>query len=164
MLRIGHGYDIHRFNEQGDYILLAGVKIPHSKGIVAHSDGDVLIHAVCDALLGACSLGDIGHYFPDTEAQYKNADSRLLLAHVLKQVFKYHYRVVNIDATVITETPKLAPYIPLMCQNLAHDLQISVNDVNIKAKTNETLDDIGQKLAIAAHAVTLIRKINENIN
>jgi 2-C-methyl-D-erythritol 2,4-cyclodiphosphate synthase len=160
MIRIGHGYDIHRFEETAtrSYICLGGVQIPFEKGIVAHSDGDVVIHAICDALLGALALGDIGQHFPDTDPQYKNCDSRYLLQQVLKKVQQQGYQVGNVDISVIAQAPKLAPYLPLMREILSQDLQISINDISVKARTNEGLDAVGQKLGIAVHAVVLVIK------
>jgi 2-C-methyl-D-erythritol 2,4-cyclodiphosphate synthase len=160
MIRIGHGYDIHRFEEQASkrYIMLGGVKIDYDKGLVAHSDGDVVIHAICDALLGACALGDIGQHFPDTDAKYKNCNSRDLLRHVREKIAACGYSVGNIDVTIIAQAPKLAPHRLLMQENLAQDLQTSMNNINVKATTNEGLDALGQKLGIAVHAVALLVK------
>lgn len=160
MIRIGHGFDIHRFEETVTkyYVFLGGVKIPHEKGIVAHSDGDVAIHAICDALLGACALGDIGRHFPDTDPQFKNCDSRELLKQVVHKVHELNYRVGNVDVTIIAQVPRVLPHVELMKEYLAADLKISINDINIKATTNEKLDDIGQKMGIAVHAVALIHK------
>ena len=158
MMRIGHGYDIHRFEEipSKKFIILGGVSIPYEKGIVAHSDGDVVIHAICDALLGACALGDIGKHFPDTSPQYKNANSRDLLQAVLVKIQSCGYKIGNIDVSIIAQAPKLSPHIPLMQEILAADLQTSINQISVKATTNEGLDAIGHQLGIAVHAVALL--------
>ncbi|MBN9286984.1 MAG: 2-C-methyl-D-erythritol 2,4-cyclodiphosphate synthase [Gammaproteobacteria bacterium] len=162
MMRIGHGYDIHRLEEDNNitkqYIILGGVQIPYERGIVAHSDGDVVIHAICDALLGACGLGDIGQHFPDTDPKYKNHDSREFLRLILQKVLAQGYVIGNVDVSIIAQAPKLAPHILLMRENLALDLQTSVNNVNVKATTHERLDAVGQKLGIAVHAVALLVK------
>ncbi len=159
-MRIGHGYDIHRFETQPtrQFIVLGGVHIPYERGLLAHSDGDVVIHAICDALLGACALGDIGQHFPDTDLRYKDCDSRTLLCHVVDLVHLAHLSVANVDVTIIAQAPKLAPYTQAMRENLAQDLQVSLNAINIKATTNEQLDALGQKLGIAVHAVALLKK------
>lgn len=164
-MRIGHGYDIHRFEETPtrDYITLGGVKIPHDRGIVAHSDGDLVIHAICDALLGAMALGDIGRHFPDTDPALKNMDSRIFLRSIMQKVFDGGYVVGNVDVTIIAQAPRLAPFVDLMRETLAQDLQVSVNEVNVKATTHERLDAIGNKLGIAAHAVAIVRKTDANI-
>ena len=153
--RIGHGYDIHRL-EAGEGVTLGGVRIACPYRIVAHSDGDVLIHALCDALLGAAALGDIGKLFPDTDAQYKNADSRGLLREVMKRITAKGYAVVNADLTLIAQVPKVAPHTAVMCTNLAADLGVAVDAVNVKATTPEGLDALGRKEGIAAHAVVLL--------
>ena len=155
-MRIGHGYDVHAFTE-GDHIRLGGVDIPYSRGLAAHSDGDVLIHAVCDALLGAAALGDIGRHFPDSEDQYRNADSRVFLRRVVGLLNQQGYVIGNVDSTVIAQAPKLAPQISAMRDNLAHDLDVPVDRVNVKATTTERLGFIGRKEGIAVHAVALIR-------
>ncbi|EEF79566.1 2C-methyl-D-erythritol 2,4-cyclodiphosphate synthase [Methylophaga thiooxydans DMS010] len=155
MMRIGHGYDVHRFIENRP-LIIGGMTIPHSHGLEAHSDGDVLIHAVCDALLGAAGLWDIGHHFPDTDAAFKNIDSRVLLRRVISDLTDLGWKVGNIDATVIAQAPKLAPYIPAMRSVLAEDLAIADTAINIKATTTEKLGFAGRKEGIAAHAVTLI--------
>ncbi|WP_043888233.1 2-C-methyl-D-erythritol 2,4-cyclodiphosphate synthase [Methylophaga thiooxydans] len=154
-MRIGHGYDVHRFIENRP-LIIGGMTIPHSHGLEAHSDGDVLIHAVCDALLGAAGLWDIGHHFPDTDAAFKNIDSRVLLRRVISDLTDLGWKVGNIDATVIAQAPKLAPYIPAMRSVLAEDLAIADTAINIKATTTEKLGFAGRKEGIAAHAVTLI--------
>lgn len=155
-MRIGHGYDVHAFTE-GDHITLGGVRIPHSHAFAAHSDGDVLIHALCDALLGALALGDIGKHFPDTEAEFENIDSRKLLRHVVELMHQQGYRLGNADMTVIAQTPKLATHIDAMRENIAADLQAAIDQVNVKATTTEKLGFAGRKEGIAAHAVVLLR-------
>jgi 2-C-methyl-D-erythritol 2,4-cyclodiphosphate synthase len=154
-MRIGHGYDVHRFGE-GDHITLGGVKIPYELGFIAHSDGDVLLHAICDALLGACALGDIGRHFPDTDPAYKGADSRHLLRHVMALVADKGWRVVNLDCTIVAQAPKLAPFVDAMRAAIAADLETDVSAVNVKATTTEKLGFCGRKEGIAAHAVVLL--------
>ncbi len=156
-MRIGHGYDVHRFAVNRP-LIIGGVTIPHSHGLEAHSDGDVLIHAICDALLGAAGLWDIGHHFPDTDQTFKNIDSRVLLRRVMADLFERGWVVNNIDATVIAQVPKLAPFIPDMKSLLATDMAIDEEELNIKATTTEKLGYIGRKEGIAAHAVALLRK------
>lgn len=165
MIRIGHGYDIHRLeaNTQKNGIILGGVEIAYEKSFVAHSDGDVLIHALIDALLGAAALGDIGQHFPDTDPKYKNANSRTLLQDVLQKIIKLNYRVNNIDITIIAEKPKLAPHIAMIRETLAGDLQIPYNNVNVKAKTNEQCDAVGHREAIVAFAVVTLLNINDSL-
>jgi 2-C-methyl-D-erythritol 2,4-cyclodiphosphate synthase len=158
MIRIGHGFDAHRFGS-GDHVVLGGVRIPHDRGVVAHSDGDVLIHALCDALLGAAALGDIGHHFPDSDPQYRGADSRELLRRVVKLLHERSLTVVNVDLTLIAEAPRVAPYIADMQQHLARDLSLDEAAVNIKATTTEGMGWIGRGEGLAAHAVTLVRAI-----
>src|ERR1700712_815815 len=133
-MRIGHGYDVHRFAE-GDFITLGGVRIAHTFGLLAHSDGDVLLHALSDAILGAAALGDIGKHFPDTDPQFKGADSRTLLKEAARRVVATGYSIGNVDATIIAQRPKMAPHIAAMCANIAEDLGVAVGQVNIKAKT-----------------------------
>jgi len=154
-MRIGHGFDVHAFDE-GDFITLGGMKIPHSHGLKAHSDGDVALHALADALLGAAALGDIGQHFPDTDEQWKGADSRMLLRHVVSLVADKGYRVGNVDITIIAQAPKMAPYIADMRAVIAADLQVRTDDVNVKATTTEKLGYIGRKEGIAVHAVALL--------
>tara|TARA_R110002110_G_scaffold91264_2_gene237465 strand:- start:86421 stop:86900 length:480 start_codon:yes stop_codon:yes gene_type:complete len=154
-MRIGHGYDVHRFGA-GDSIILGGVRIAHDHGLVAHSDGDVLIHALCDALLGAIGQGDIGRHFPDTDAANADIDSRLLLQRVMALVADAGWEIGNVDATIVAQAPKMAPHISAMCQNLAHDLATSVAQVNVKATTTEKLGFAGRGEGIAAHAVVLL--------
>lgn len=157
MLRIGQGYDVHRFKDDGD-IILAGVTIDYEQGIEAHSDGDVVLHALCDALLGAAVLGDIGKHFPDTDPAFKGADSRVLLRHVYAIVQQKGYQVVNLDITIIAQAPKMAPHISAMCSNIAADLNIDVDCVNVKATTTERLGFEGRKEGIAVQAITLLEK------
>jgi 2-C-methyl-D-erythritol 2,4-cyclodiphosphate synthase len=154
-MRIGHGYDAHAFT-QGRPLILGGVTIPHDKGLAAHSDGDAVIHALCDALLGAAALGDIGKYFPDTDNQFKNIDSRLLLRKVVALLEKEGHRIINVDITVLAQAPKLAPFIDDMRQNLAEDLKTAINNVSIKASTTERMGFIGREEGIAAYAVALL--------
>ncbi|WP_456380031.1 2-C-methyl-D-erythritol 2,4-cyclodiphosphate synthase [Thiolapillus sp.] len=154
-MRIGHGYDAHRFGP-GDHVVLGGVSIPHHQGLIAHSDGDVLIHALCDALLGAAGLGDIGRHFPDSDPAFKGIDSRILLRKVMEELQQRGFRPVNIDATVIAQQPRLEAYIEIMQTHLAADLGIEASLVNIKATTTEKMGFTGRGEGIAAHAVVLI--------
>jgi 2-C-methyl-D-erythritol 2,4-cyclodiphosphate synthase len=155
-MRIGIGYDVHAFGS-GDHVILGGERIAHSHGLVAHSDGDVLIHALCDALLGALALGDIGKHFPPDAEQWRDADSRLLLRTVLALVNERGYRVGNVDAVVVCEAPKLAPHIDAMRRNLAEDLRVDIDAVGIKATTSERLGFTGRGEGIAAQAVALLQ-------
>ena len=155
MIRVGQGYDVHRFNE-GDHIILGGVKIPYEKGLEAHSDGDVVLHALSDALLGAAALGDIGKHFPDTDPEFKGADSRVLLRHVYSIVQAKGYRLVNADITIIAQAPKMAPYIAEMCGHITEDLQVALDCINVKATTTEKLGFEGRKEGIAVQAAVLI--------
>ena len=157
-MRIGHGYDVHRLVE-GRKLILGGVEILYEKGLLGHSDADVLLHAISDSLLGAAALGDIGKHFPDSDEKYKGADSLVLLAEVAKILRENGYFTVNVDATVLAQAPKLAPHIPLMRKNIASALGIDVNDVSVKATTEEGLGFTGNKEGIAAHAVCLIDRI-----
>jgi 2-C-methyl-D-erythritol 2,4-cyclodiphosphate synthase len=154
-MRIGHGYDVHRFGE-GEFITLGGVRIPHSSGLIAHSDGDVLLHALADALLGAAALGDIGKHFPDTDPTFKGADSRTLLRHVLGLLQAKGWQVANIDATIVAQAPKMAPHIEHMRALIAEDLQVALDAVNVKATTTEKLGFTGREEGIAVHAVALL--------
>ncbi|TLX57060.1 2-C-methyl-D-erythritol 2,4-cyclodiphosphate synthase [Stutzerimonas nosocomialis] len=156
-MRIGHGYDVHRFGE-GTFITLGGVRIPHTCGLLAHSDGDVLLHALCDALLGAAALGDIGKHFPDTDPQFKGADSRVLLRHVVAQVRARGWQVGNVDATIVAQAPKMAPHIETMRTSIAEDLEVEMDQVNVKATTTEKLGFVGREEGIAVHAVALLVK------
>ena len=157
-MRIGHGYDVHRLVEGRD-LFLGGVKIPYELGLDGHSDADVLLHAVMDALLGAAGLRDIGYHFPDTDPAYKGADSRLLLREVGKKITAAGYRVGNIDVTMIAQKPKLKPYIPQMVQNIAEDLKIAENQINIKATTEEKLGFTGNGEGMSCHAVCLLESL-----
>mgnify|MGYP001280399521 CR=1 FL=1 len=159
-MRVGHGFDVHRFSE-GDHIVIAGVTIPFCKGIEAHSDGDVVIHAVCDALLGACALGDIGRHFPDSDPKFKGRDSRFFLRKIQTLVSDNGYKLVNLDCTVVCEKPKVAPYVEIMNQNLATDLDASLTQVNVKATTTEMLGFTGREEGIAAFAVVSLVPIDE---
>ncbi|SJN15221.1 2-C-methyl-D-erythritol 2,4-cyclodiphosphate synthase [Halomonas citrativorans] len=154
-MRIGHGFDVHRFGP-GDHLMIGGVKLPFSQGFVAHSDGDVLLHAVSDALLGACALGDIGHHFPDTDPEWKGADSRMLLRHVMSLVRAEGYEIVNLDATLMAQAPKMAPHIATMRQTIADTLNVSLGQVNVKATTTERLGFTGRGEGIAAETVVLL--------
>lgn len=158
MIRVGQGYDVHRFGD-GDHIILGGVSIPYLQGLEAHSDGDVVLHALCDALLGALALGDIGKHFPDTDPAFKGADSRVLLRHVYGIVQAKGYRLVNADMTIIAQAPKMAPHIAAMCANIAEDCQVDVDRINVKATTTEKLGFEGRKEGIAVQAVVLVEKL-----
>ena len=155
-MRIGHGYDVHRLVENRK-LILGGVTIPHEKGLLGHSDADVLVHAIMDSLCGAAALGDIGKLFPDNDDAYLDADSLVLLSKVRSYLLELNYSIINIDATVIAQAPKLAPYIEQMRENIASVLKIDVNQINVKATTEEKLGFTGEKLGIAAHAVCLIQ-------
>lgn len=157
-MRIGHGYDVHRLVENRD-LILGGVKIPYSLGLDGHSDADVLLHAVMDALLGAAALRDIGYHFPDTDPAYKGADSRVLLRAVSEKIAAVGYRISNIDVTMIAQKPKLKEYIPLMMQNIAADLGLSLSQVNIKATTEEHLGFTGSGEGMSCHAVCLLENL-----
>jgi 2-C-methyl-D-erythritol 2,4-cyclodiphosphate synthase len=155
VIRIGNGYDVHAFTE-GNYIILGGEEIPHNKAFLAHSDGDVLIHALCDALLGALALGDIGHHFPDNDDKFKNIDSRLLLRHIIEIIHKKNYKLGNCDCTVVAQNPKLAPYIMDMRMNLSKDLGVNIDAVSVKATTTEKLGFSGRSEGIEVYAVVLL--------
>ncbi|MCX7082352.1 MAG: 2-C-methyl-D-erythritol 2,4-cyclodiphosphate synthase [Methylococcales bacterium] len=157
MIRVGQGYDVHRFND-GDFIILGGVKIDYEQGLEAHSDGDVVLHALCDALLGAAALGDIGKHFPDTDPEFKGADSRVLLRHVYRIVQDLGYHLVNADITIIAQAPKMAPHVAAMCQIIAEDLSVDIDCINVKATTTEKLGFEGRKEGIAVQAIVLIEK------
>jgi len=159
MYRIGTGYDIHKLAEGRD-LIIGGVKITHEKGLLGHSDADVLIHAIIDALLGALALDDIGTLFPDTDPKYKDIDSTVLLEHVYKLIQNKGYSVVNIDSNIIAQAPKMMPYIPKMKTRLCKILKINQNNLSIKAKTKEKLDSVGHNLAIEATAVVLLKNKN----
>ncbi|MFK5985067.1 MAG: 2-C-methyl-D-erythritol 2,4-cyclodiphosphate synthase [Pseudomonadota bacterium] len=164
-MRIGHGYDAHRFNQtsknpEQQFITIGGVKIPHTHSLIAHSDGDVLIHALCDALLGALALGDIGRHFPDTDIAFKNIDSRKLLKDVMNKVTRMGYQLGNADITVIAQSPKMSPHIENMQSNLAIDCLCQQTQINVKATTTEKMGFTGRKEGIATHVVVLLIKIN----
>ena len=156
-MRIGHGYDVHRF-QPGHFITLGGVQIAHNKSFVAHSDGDVLLHALTDALLGAAALGDIGQHFPDTDPAYQGANSRELLRHVVALLQQAGWQVANVDMTILAQAPKMAAHIVAMPENIAADLAIAVDQVNVKATTTEGLGFVGREEGIAAHAVAILVK------
>ncbi len=157
-MRIGHGFDVHKFGDQqaNAEITIGGVKIASDRPLLAHSDGDVLIHALCDALLGAAAMGDIGEHFPDTDAQYKDADSRVLLRDVVASLEQAGYRLINADITLVAQAPKMAPHKLQMRDNLAADLSCELSQLNIKATTTEGLGYAGRKEGIACHAVVLL--------
>lgn len=157
MLRIGHGYDVHAFADNRRCII-GGVDIPYEKGLLGHSDADVLLHAISDSLLGAAALGDIGKHFPDTDPAFKGADSLILLKNVVDLIHSKGYRVNNIDATIIAQAPKMAPHIEKMRQNIADALRVDIDCVNVKATTEEKLGFTGRKEGISAHCVCLIEK------
>ncbi len=154
-MRIGQGFDVHAL-VAGRKLIIGGVTIPHERGLDGHSDADVLLHAICDALIGAAGLGDIGRHFPDTDARYKNIDSRELLRATMQLLRGHGYAVGNVDATIIAQAPKMAPHIPAMCANIAADLGVAAGCVNIKAKTAENLGLVGRGEGIVAEAVVLI--------
>jgi 2-C-methyl-D-erythritol 2,4-cyclodiphosphate synthase len=157
MMRIGHGFDVHKFGGVGP-CMLGGVAVPYEQGLLAHSDGDVVLHAVSDALLGAIGAGDIGRHFPDTAAEFKGIDSRILLRDVFARVQRAGYAIGNLDVTIIAQAPKMAPHIDAMCAALAADLQCDLNRVNVKATTTEQLGFTGRKEGIATEAVVLLVK------
>ena len=154
-MRIGQGFDVHQLVE-GRKLIIGGVEIPCEKGLLGHSDADVLLHAICDALLGAAALGDIGRHFADSDAKYKNMDSRILLREVARMVTSAGFRIGNVDATIIAQAPRMAPHIPRMVENIAADLGVAVNAVNVKATTTEKLGYSGRGEGIAAQAVALL--------
>lgn len=154
-MRIGHGFDVHAFGP-GEFITLGGVRIPHTHGLIAHSDGDVLLHALCDALLGAAGLGDIGQHFPDHKPEFRNINSRLLLRQVVGLLQERQLTVNNVDATIIAQAPRMGPHIPAMREPIAADLGIMLDQVNVKATTTERLGYIGRGEGIAVHAVALL--------
>ena len=158
MIRIGHGFDVHQL-VAGRKCIIGGVEIAHDKGLLGHSDADVLLHAICDALLGAAGLGDIGRHFPDTDKQYQGADSRLLLKQVIALLKEAGFSVANIDATIIAQAPKMAPHIPQMVAHIAADCQVELNRINVKATTTEKLGFTGRGEGIAAEAVCLIQQL-----
>mgnify|MGYP000089819684 FL=1 len=160
--RIGHGFDVHKFSpaQKGAQVIICGVHIPFECELMAHSDGDVALHALSDALLGAAALGDIGHHFPDTDPAYKGADSRDLLRQVYASVQQKNYRVVNVDVTIMAQAPKMAPHIENMRDNIAQDLMVDLDQVNVKATTTEKLGFVGRKEGIAVEAVALLKRID----
>jgi 2-C-methyl-D-erythritol 2,4-cyclodiphosphate synthase len=155
IMRIGHGYDAHRFGE-GDHLMLGGVKIPYDHGFIAHSDGDVVVHALCDALLGAAALGDIGQHFPDSNSEFVDIDSRILLRRVVDLLAKHKLAIGNVDVTIIAQAPKMAPHILTMCENMAADLCVSVECIGVKATTTEGMGFTGRGEGIETHAVALL--------
>ncbi len=154
-MRIGHGYDVHRLVE-GRRLIVGGVDIPHTMGLLGHSDADVLLHAVSDALLGAAAMGDIGGMFPDTDERFKDADSLVLLKEIVARLNEASYHIVNIDSTLLAQQPKMKPYIDLMRENIARVCSLEISDVSVKATTEERLGFTGREEGIAAHAVVLI--------
>ena len=160
MIRIGHGFDVHRFGGEGP-CTLGGVKVPYEQGLIAHSDGDVVLHAVADALLGAIAAGDIGRHFPDTDPQFKGVDSRILLRDVFARVKQQGFKLGNLDVTILAQAPKMAPHIPAMCINLADDLEGQLSQVNVKSTTTEKLGFTGRKEGIAVEAVVLLVSTDE---
>ncbi|WP_237386866.1 2-C-methyl-D-erythritol 2,4-cyclodiphosphate synthase [Xenorhabdus sp. Sc-CR9] len=156
-MRIGHGFDVHKFGGEGP-LIIGGVRIPYEQGLIAHSDGDVALHAATDALLGAAALGDIGKLFPDTDPAFKGADSRELLKEAYRRIRAKGYRIGNLDITIIAQAPKMLPHIPQMRVNLAEDLECHMDDINVKATTTEKLGFIGRKEGIACEAVALLVK------
>lgn len=155
-MRIGHGFDVHKFGGAGP-LILAGVTVPFEQGFIAHSDGDVAIHALCDAILGALCLGDIGNHFPDTDGQYENISSRILLRHVVALMDEKSYQIGNADLTIIAQTPKMAPHLLAMRNCLSEDLNCDIDQVNVKATTTEKLGYAGRKEGIAVHCVVLLQ-------
>lgn len=156
-MRIGHGYDVHRFGD-GELVTIGGVQIPYEKGLVAHSDGDVLIHAIADALLGACGERDIGYHFPDTDDAFKNIDSKILLQKILQLINEKGFEIEYVDSTIVAQAPKMSPYIEKMRETLSRVLQIDITRINIKATTEERLGFTGRKEGISAHAVCLLKE------
>lgn len=159
-MRIGHGFDVHAFGP-GNQIILGGVRIAHTLGLKAHSDGDVLLHAVCDALLGAAALGDIGRHFPDSDPKWRGADGRKLLAQVVALLAQRGLKPLQVDATILAQAPKMAPHIPAMCANLAADLKLPPDCVNVKATTTEGLGYLGRGEGLAVQAVALVGTASE---
>lgn len=157
-MRIGHGYDVHHLQDDIP-LVLCGVTIPYCKGLLAHSDGDVAIHALCDALLGAAALSDIGHFFPSTSKEFENIDSRIFLRKIRKLLADHRYQMINADITIVAQAPKISPYIDNMRRNISLDLETDISAINIKATTTDNMGFVGREEGIAAHAVTLI---NEN--
>ena len=164
MFRIGHGFDVHKFSEpkENAHIIICGVHIPYDSELIAHSDGDVALHALSDALLGAAALGDIGHHFPDTDAQYAGANSRDLLKQVVRSVKAKGYSIANVDLTIMAQAPKMAPHIEIMRKNIAQDLDVKFDQVNVKATTTEKLGFVGRKEGIAVESVALLLSMGTN--
>ncbi|EGU30561.1 2-C-methyl-D-erythritol 2,4-cyclodiphosphate synthase [Vibrio sp. N418] len=158
-MRIGHGFDVHKFGGEGP-VIIGGVAVPYEQGLIAHSDGDVALHALCDALLGAIAAGDIGRHFPDTDDEWKGADSRMLLRDVYRRVKEQGYTLGNADVTIMAQAPKMAPHIEAMCTSIAQDLETDLGNVNVKATTTERLGFTGRKEGIACEAVVLLVKQN----
>ncbi|MBK8973658.1 MAG: 2-C-methyl-D-erythritol 2,4-cyclodiphosphate synthase [Hahellaceae bacterium] len=158
-VRIGQGFDVHAFGDDSLPLWMGGVKIPHEKGLIAHSDGDVLLHAICDACLGALALGDIGHHFPDSDPRYRGIDSRTLLRHVIALLKERGARLINVDSTIVAQRPKMAPHIPLMRQYIAEDMGLPLDSVSVKATTTEKLGFTGREEGIACYAVVLLERI-----
>ena len=161
MIRIGHGFDVHKFGGEGP-VIIGGVAVPYEQGLLAHSDGDVALHALTDALLGAIAEGDIGRHFPDTDAEWKGADSRELMKAVFELVQKKGYQIGNLDVTIIAQAPKMLPYIQSMREAIAEDLQTGIENVNVKATTTEKLGFTGRKEGIACEAVVLLMRSDKN--
>lgn len=161
MLRIGNGYDVHELVE-GRPLILGGITIPHHKGVLGHSDGDVLVHAIMDALLGALALGDIGQHFPDTDSQYKNIDSMYLLKHVKKLIDQEGYKICNLDSIIVLQKPKVKPYIDLMRQRIAEVLNLNISQVSVKATTEEKLGFTGEELGVKSYCVVLLQEYFES--
>nr|WP_321459650.1 2-C-methyl-D-erythritol 2,4-cyclodiphosphate synthase [uncultured Vibrio sp.] len=157
MIRIGHGFDVHKFGGEGP-VIIGGVSVPYEQGLIAHSDGDVALHALSDALLGAIAAGDIGRHFPDTDDKWKGADSRELLKDVYRRVKEQGYRLGNADITIMAQAPKMAPHIEAMCEAIAQDLETDIGNINVKATTTERLGFTGRKEGIATEAVVLLFK------
>ena len=161
-MRIGHGFDVHKFGGEGP-VVLAGVEIEYPQGFIAHSDGDVAIHALCDAILGALCLADIGNHFPDTDGQYENISSRILLRHVVGLMTEKGYELANADITIVAQAPKISPHLIAMRTCLSEDLQADIDQVNVKATTTEKLGYAGRKEGVAVHAVVLLAKISRSV-
>lgn len=157
MLRIGNGYDVHVLTE-GRRLVLGGVEIPHTKGVLGHSDGDVLVHAIMDAMLGALALGDIGQHFPDTDMQYKNIDSMLLLSKVKELIYSKEYKIINLDSIIVLQKPKVKPYIEAMRKRIAEVLELEIDQVSVKATTEEKLGFTGDESGVKSYCVVLLEK------
>ena len=160
-MRIGHGFDVHKFGGEGP-VVLCGVEIDYEQGFVAHSDGDVAIHALCDSILGALALGDIGNHFPDTDSDYENISSRILLRHVVSLMNERNYKIGNVDITIAAQAPKIAPHLLAMRKVLAEDLNTDIDNVNVKATTTEKLGYVGRKEGVSVHAVALLKESSQD--